>query len=476
MEVSHRDLAALAWSIALRQCEALLTWATKSLATERYGEDSWKEELAVFLGHFTSRHFFRTMADSDHWDLNTIGQLWQNTDFLSDVLLPAMLLEPHDPDAEKLRDAADGLYQRRAQSKMETPSLATARSNLGYLDELVALLGKHLPESLEALKEHRKAAEDKIKTCLAMVAQGSKDGGSSVKVTDSELRWLFIYLSLQELNVSLKDHINEAMRDSLLPTPKDLEEEREEKAEQARREKAAHKEDKNEKETNEKKGSKRKAKQSNIPQIVYDLASLCQYLSACKLYSPKADSDRPLVYGKTVNKIAKIKKIDQLLKQIAEARQELYHPNEKMEKWIEDNLEKVMEASVALLNGFSDVSDACKSSAAELTSLKQRLGDLQNDDGNTEDGPCHILNVLKWETDGRCQASLPMAGDAPATDDAYWCHKGSSAFGCSAFEPLARDLSFYSALRWSAPCNAQTISGSSESLFESARSSLGEHP
>ena len=309
---------------------------------------------------------------------------------------------------KKLFDAADALFRRRAQSKTETPSLATASSNLGYLEELVVLLGKHLPESLEALKEHRKAAEDKIKTCLAMVAQGSKDGGSSVKVTDSELRWLLLHLSLQELNVSLKDHINEAMRDSLLPSPKDLEEEREEKAEQARREKAAQKENKNEKETNQKNGSKTKAKQSNIPEIVCDLASLCQYLSACKLYSPKADSKRPLIYGKTVNKIAKIKKIDQLLKLIAEARCQLYHPNAKTENWIEDNLEKVMEAAVALLKGFSDVSDACKSSAAELTSLKQRLADL-HDDGTTEDGPCHILKVLEWETDGRCRASLPMA-------------------------------------------------------------------
>ena len=353
MDISVVNIATMAWIQGLGACELLLTRATKSIAVKHYGEQAWHMELAAFVGN-GSQHYFRKMkTDSEYLDWNILGQLWQNTTFLSTVLLPAMQLQTHDPAADRLREVAAALYNVRIRvAKLSVQSLATTLSGLRYLEQLLLLLGKHLSHELP--EEDLKAAEKKVKAYLEMI-QGTK-GGGSVTLSSSELQWLVLHMSLQELSTSLLQHINKAIMDGLLPHP-------------------------------------RKLRNKNAPRVLHDVVSLCQYLFACSAHYPRVD----YLLSR------KIRKLQQLLNTIIEARHQLHHPDINTGKWIKQNLKQVMEASAALLEGFCDLSKDCDISLTRLRSFVQQLTDIENGPAE-EDMPYHALAVLKWDTEGMCQA------------------------------------------------------------------------
>ena len=359
MEVSQRDLAILAWSTALGSCETLLTRVTKTLAKDKYnsgGQDSWKDELKVFLGQKSSPHF-TAKADTDHWDWDTIGQLWQKADFLQRVLLPATKLQSHAPDASRLSDLAHGLYQCRLfLAKLESPSLSTALTSLKHLEELLALVGKHLiPTSLVLLENEYKTVMNDVKTSLKMVEGSSSDSGAvTATLTARELRWLLLHLSLQELNTSLKQHIRDAIEDGRLPDPASL-------------------------------------KKKGTPKTIYDVVSLCQYLSACSIHSPKEDVAHLLD--------RKITKLDQTLKLIVGARHQLHHADADTQQWIEQNLQRVMEACAALLQGFRGESMACEASVVNLReNFMLRLSEMKTSNA-AADIKCYTVTISKGTPD-----------------------------------------------------------------------------
>ena len=362
--VSQVDLAALAWSLALRRCEPVLTRITKALAMDwSDGQDTpWKEKLKASLGPAAAGNFSRKV-DSDYWDFETISQLWQSPACMSGVLLPAMQLKVHDPAADRLREVMAWLYKRRAElAKLEAPSLATALSALRYLEELMVLLCKHLPESLHGLREGLKAAEANVSRYVKLSQQsGSGSSGPSVTVTTHESRTLLLILLLKELNGPLKQHIKEAIEDSRLPQPAAV--------------------IKNKKKT-----------------TVYDVVSLCEYLTACIVKPGVTKEDVAHLRGR------KIKNLDQSLKLIIEGRHQLHHSDANTEKWIEQNLKKVMECSAAVLEGFSGVSVACVSSLVKLTALLQSLTDVEDRAAEDQDSSFHTLTVQARGMDSRCPA------------------------------------------------------------------------
>ena len=357
--VSQVDLAALAWSLALRRCEPILTRITKALAkdwSDGHESADWKEKLKASLGRAATGNFSKKM-DSDYWDFETISQLWQSPACMSDVLLPAMQLKVHDPAADRLREVMAWLYKRRVElAKLEAPSLATGLSALRYLEELLVLLCKNLPVSLDGLREDLKVAEAKVQRYVAMSQQGGSGSHGPVTVTTHEFRTLLLILSLKELNGSLKQHIKEAIDDERLPQPSAL----------------------------------KNAKQKSV----YDVVSLCEYLIAC---------NKPSVAKEDVAHLRerKIKKLDQILILIINGRHQLHHSEADTEKWIEQKLMKVMEDSSALLKGFSDVSAACASSLVMLEALMQSLTDAESSAAGDEDSPCHTLTVQARGLDGR---------------------------------------------------------------------------
>ena len=361
MEVSQRDLAILAWNTALGSCEPLLTRVTKTLAKDKYnsgGQDSWKDELKVFLGQKSASHFTEK-ADTDHWDWDTIGQLWQKADFLQRVLLPATELQSHDPDASRLSDLAHRLYHCRLflASKRESPSLSTALTSLKHLEELLALVGKHLiPTSLVLLENDYKTVMNDVTTSLKMVEGSSSDSGAmTATLTARELRWLLLHLSLQELNTSLKQHISDAIEDGRLPDPASL-------------------------------------KQKNTPEAIYDVVSLCQYLLACSIHTPKEDVAHLLD--------RKINKLDQTLNLVVGARDRLHHPGAGTQQWIEQNLQRVVEACAALLQGFRGESVACEVSVVNLRdNFMLRLGDMKK--SNAAADKCYTITISKGTPDNR---------------------------------------------------------------------------
>ena len=143
-------------------------------------------------------------------------RLWQSPACMPDVLLPAMQLKGHDPAADRLREVMAWLYKRRAElAKLEAPSLATGLSlpALRYLEELLVLLCKHLPETLHGLREDLKAAEGNVKRYVAMSQQSGSGSSGPVTVTTNEFRTLLLILLLKELNGYLKQHTKEAIDD-----------------------------------------------------------------------------------------------------------------------------------------------------------------------------------------------------------------------------------------------------------------------
>ena len=339
----------------------MLTRITKALAKDgcNDGQESWKERLKASLGRAAAGNFSKKM-DGDYWDFETISQLWQSPACMSDVLLPAMQLKVHDPAADRLRDVMAWLYKRRVElAKLEAPSLATALSALRYLEELLVLLCKNLPESLDDLREDLKAAEAKVQCYVVMSQQGGSGSSGPVTVTTHEFRTLVLILSLKELNGSLKQHIKEAIDDKRLPQPAAV------------------------------------IKNEN-KRIVYDVVSLCEYLTACVVKPGVSKEDVAYLHDR------KIKKLDQILKLIIYGRHQLHHSDADTEKWIQQNLKKVMEDSTALLTGFSSVSAACASSLVMFEALMQSLTDAESSAAGDEDSPCHTLTVQARGLDGMC--------------------------------------------------------------------------
>ena len=336
----------------------MLTRITKALAkdwSDGHESADWKEKLKASLGRAATGNFSKKM-DSDYWDFETISQLWQSPACMTDVLLPAMQLKVHDPAADRLRDVMAWLYKRRVElAKLEAPSLATGLSALRYLEELLVLLCKNLPESLDGLREDLKAAEAKVQRYAAMSQQSGSGSSGPLTVTNHEFRTLVLILSLKELNGPLKQHIKEAIDDERLPQP------------------------------------------AALKKSVYDVVSLCDYLIAC---------NKPGVAKEDVAYLRerKIKKLDQILKLIIYGRHQLHHSDADTEKWIKQNLKKVMEDSSALLKGFSSVSAACASSVAMLEALMQSLTDAESSAAGDENSPCHTLTVQARGLDGRCPA------------------------------------------------------------------------
>ena len=335
----------------------MLTRITKALAKDwSYGHESadWKEKLKASLGPKATGNFSKKM-DSDYWDFETISQLWQSPACMTDVLLPAMQLKVHDPAADRLRDVMAWLYKRRVDlAKLEAPSLATGLSALRYLEELLVLLCKNLPESLDDLREDLKAAEAKVQCYVVMSQQSGSGSSGPVTVTTHEFRTLLLILLLKELNGPLKQHIKEAIDDERLPQP------------------------------------------AALKKTVRDVVSLCDYLIACNKPGV-AKEDVAYLRERKINR-----PLQQILELIIKGRHHLHHSEANTEKWIQQNLKKVMEDSSALLKGFSSVSAACASSLVMLEALMQSLTDAESSAAGDENSPCHTLTVQARGLDGRC--------------------------------------------------------------------------